>query len=407
MVQNKRSEVVGWCYLAIVFLGFWMILAPVTFGFSSMNDTIVGILFIICGLGALSRHGALFPWVIALAGVWLQVAPFLYRAPAIIYLNDTLIGVLVIAFSLLIPGFGGGRGQEIPAGWSYNPSAWIQRIPIIALACIGWFIARYLGAYQLGYIDTVWDPLFGDGTERVITSSISKAFPVPDAALGAFAYTLEALFGCKGGSARWRTMPWMVLLFAFLVVPLGLVSITLVILQPVIVGAWCFLCLVAALAMLIMIVLTLDELWATCQFLARSKHFWRAFIYGGNDAGAQNDTQTPPFSASICTLVKTWGWGIQFRWSMLAAFFLGCYIMTAPAYCDKCLGYQDADRIIGAFVAVVSMIAMAKVTAKARYLLLVAAALQLVFMTPAHMAFAVILTLLGFLPYKKIKGISL
>ena len=47
--------------------------------------------------------------------------------------------------------------------------------------------------------------------------------------------------------------------FGILVVPLGVVSITLIVLQPIAVGAWCTPCLIAAAAMLVMISLTLDE----------------------------------------------------------------------------------------------------------------------------------------------------
>ncbi len=83
-------------------------------------------------------------------------------------------------------------GPEIPPGWSYNPSAWTQRLPIIFLALVGLLIARYLSAYQLGQIDSVWEPFFPglpddpakNGTEAVITSSVSEAFPLQDAALG-------------------------------------------------------------------------------------------------------------------------------------------------------------------------------------------------------------------------------
>lgn len=41
-------------------------------------------------------------------------------------------------------------------------------------------------------------------------------------------------------------MPWMVVMFGIFVVPLGIVSIVLVMLQPIGVGAWCALCLIAA-----------------------------------------------------------------------------------------------------------------------------------------------------------------
>ncbi len=275
-----------------IFLGFWLLVSPVTFGYSqlslTLNDHITGLLFIICGLLSFTKNGRLFCWIICFGGIWLQAAPLIFWAnDPMIYLNDTMIGILAIAFSILIPSFGSyevDKGNFIPEGFLHNPSSWKRRIPIIALACVGWFISRYLAAYQLGYIDTVWDPVFGDGTKLVITSKVSKAFPVPDAGLGAMAYTLEALLGCMGGPARWRTMPWMAIAFTFLVVPLGIVSITLIILQPVLVGAWCFLCLITALSMLIMITLAYSEMVAVIKFLHQTiksgKPFWQTFWRG-------------------------------------------------------------------------------------------------------------------------------
>ena len=47
------------------------------------------------------------------------------------------------------------------------------------------YVSRYLAAYQLGHTGNAWDPFFGDGTEIIITSDVSKAWPVPDAGLGA------------------------------------------------------------------------------------------------------------------------------------------------------------------------------------------------------------------------------
>jgi len=124
---------------------------------------------------------------------------------------------------------------------------------IVFLAMIGFFLSRYLAAFQLGHIVYPWDPFFGDSTRLVLTSDISKAFPVSDAGLGALSYLLDALAGLIGGSRRWRTMPWMVVLFGLFIIPPGVTSIVLVILQPVSIGAWCTLCLVASVVMLLMV----------------------------------------------------------------------------------------------------------------------------------------------------------
>src|SRR5439155_1580106 len=52
-----------------------------------------------------------------------------------------------------------------------------------------------------------------NGTEFIITSEVSKAWPIPDGGLGAVSYMFEVLMGVMGDRRRWRTMPWMVLLF--------------------------------------------------------------------------------------------------------------------------------------------------------------------------------------------------
>jgi uncharacterized membrane protein len=171
--------------------------------------------------------------------------------------------------------------ENIPPGWDYNPASWNQRIPIILLALIGFGIATYLSLYQLRIIDTVWEPFFGNGSVKILDSFISKILPVPDAALGAFGYVLDALGGVIGGTKRWKTMPWIVIFFGLAVGPLGFVSVMLVIFQPVLFDAWCTLCLATAVISVVMIGPTMDEVLASLQYLRRVKDsnisLWKAF----------------------------------------------------------------------------------------------------------------------------------
>lgn len=168
-----------------------------------------------------------------------------------------------------------------PPGWDYDPSTWRERLPIICLAIAGAIIAGYLAAYQLGIVGTVWEPFFGDGSERILHSSVSRLLPIPDAALGALGYLADAVSGAIGGRGRWRSMPWLVILFGLAVGPLGIVSITLVILQPVLFDAWCSLCLASALISLLMIGPAMDEVLASLQHIRRAERdgrsVWRAF----------------------------------------------------------------------------------------------------------------------------------
>lgn len=171
--------------------------------------------------------------------------------------------------------------ENIPAAWEYNPSSWPQRLPLVAIAFIGFAIAIYLSLYQLNIISTVWEPFFGDGSKKILNSKISRVLPIPDAALGAFGYLLDVVTGLIGGIKRWKTMPWIVVVFGVAVGPLGLVSILLVISQPVFLNAWCTLCLASAVISVVMISPAMDELLASLQYLQRVKihghSVWKAF----------------------------------------------------------------------------------------------------------------------------------
>lgn len=168
-----------------------------------------------------------------------------------------------------------------PPGWSYNPSDLSQRLPIAAVALVGFGIAVYLALYQYRVVDTVWEPFFGRGSERVLDSRISHLLPISDAALGALSYLADAVTALIGGRDRWRTMPWIVILFGVAVGPLGAVSVMLVIFQPVLFDSFCTLCLASAVISVAMIGPALDEVLATLQHLKKAKEggssVWRAF----------------------------------------------------------------------------------------------------------------------------------
>lgn len=160
--------------------------------------------------------------------------------------------------------------------WKHNPSSWRQRIPICILAGIAFLIASYMALYQWRLISDVWDPVFGEQTRYVLDSDVSERmrrwFRIPDAALGAFAYLGDLVFGLAGSTRRWQYRPWLVLLFGLDVIPLGIVSAVLVVMQGTVVGAWCFLCLITAVISLILVAMSYDEVWSSLLYLGR---VWR------------------------------------------------------------------------------------------------------------------------------------
>jgi uncharacterized membrane protein len=377
--ERERHGEAPWAHGANLVLGAWLLSAPATLGYQSValvwSDVLSGALALAFAGLSLSPRNRWAPWVVSGVGLWLLFAPLVFWAPtAAAYANDTLVGTLLIAFALLIPGVPGLRelpGPEDPPGWNYNPSGWLQRAPIIALAFVGFFIARYLAAYQLGHVPAVWDPFFPDGTRAVLESEVSRAWPISDAGLGAVSYVLEALAGFLGSTRRWRTMPWLVIVFAILVVPLGVTSIVLIILQPLAVGAWCSLCLFTALAMLVMISPALDEVIATVQFLRRSHRegqpFWPVFWKGGTLRVRSEEVRPavgrPPMAEFLSAVGLT-----SVPWNLLVSAALGVWLMFAPAVFQTGGGAADSDHLVGALVVTVAVIAIGEVARAARFL---------------------------------------
>ncbi len=395
-LQTEHYKTI-WCFYAIAMIGCWLLTGHFAFGYSGLfaiNDTISGFLLIIFSFLSISYKRLWAPWACAIVAIWIQFAPLLFWThSAVIYANDTLTGALALALAILVPGMPGklpDYGPSIPPGWSYNPSSWPQRVPIVILAMIGLFISRYLSAYQLGFIDSVWDPFFPNGTLDVITSTISKDFPVSDAGLGAFAYTLEVLLALKGDERRWRTMPWMALLFCILVVPLSLVSIILIILQPVAVGHWCTLCLFTAFCMMVMMAFAIDEMVAVLQLLSQGrKQFWSLF-WNGIETIGREDTRTPLMDESWKKIFPAMAWGLNVPINLLLSALLGLWLMVAPWIFDLSTFLADGDHIVGALVIVTSVISMAEVVRRARHLNFIFGAYIILstidyFFEPAHL----------------------
>lgn len=174
--------------------------------------------------------------------------------------------------------------------YSYNPSAWSQRVPICILAGFATLMAAYMALYQWRLIGFAWDPLFGTQTQQVLDSNVAQTMDrwigVPDAALGAFAYLGDAVLGMAGSTRRWQYRPWLVILFGIDVIPLGIVSSVLVVLQGTVVGSWCFLCLVTAAISLILAYWAFDEVYVSLKYLLRvwkRTHSWRQLgcAFGG------------------------------------------------------------------------------------------------------------------------------
>ncbi|MEQ7154195.1 NAD-dependent epimerase/dehydratase family protein [Brevundimonas aurifodinae] len=347
------------------------------------NDLICGVLIMMFAALSMSPRNGWAQWANGALGVWLLGASLLFWAPsAAVYANDMLVGALVVALTMLIPMMPGMSTEgmmddtDTPPGWSYCPSTYLQRMPIIVMGAIGLVLSRVLTAYQLGHIDGAWEPFFDvpgvlNGAEYIITSDMSKAWPVADGGVGTMIYMIEILMGAMGGRARWRTMPWMVLLFGVIVVPLGVVSIYFIIMQPIAIGTYCTLCLAAGLAMLIMIPYSLDELVAMGQFLVlnkrRGRPVWSAFFRGDALPGGTIDRHPgfgDPLPAAFVSSIR----GVNLPWTLVASALIGVWLMFSRASLGSVPPIADSDHLVGALVVTVAIIAMAEVARPLRFL---------------------------------------
>ncbi len=390
-----------WAHFVNMVLGLWLLFSPALLGYTdtglAYSDWVSGALLIgFAGL-SLSWKLAWARWVCAAIGLWVLFAPLAFwTESAAGYLNSTLVGMLAIGFAAALrpaPGVSpvaATTGPTTPPGWDNNPSSWLQRAPVIGLALVGFFLSRYMAALQLGHIDAVWDPFFAglggagnqNGTEAVITSDLSESFPVSDAGMGAIVYALEILIGLIGTTQRWRTMPWLVASFGVLIVPLGVVSITFIIIQPILIGTWCTLCLITAALMLLQIAYAFNEFVATGEFLHRrykaGAPVLKIFFTGDTDEGKSEPTGENFQRNPLCILRDSLVTGVNLPWNLGVCILIGMWLMFTRVTLGNEGGMADWDHLIGALVITLAAIGMAESARPVRWLILPLAAVLLV-----------------------------
>jgi nucleoside-diphosphate-sugar epimerase len=383
-----------WAHFVNMGLGTWLLTQPPLIAVESpllrWSEVVLGALLVIGAALALSWRARAARWFCAALGAMVMAVPFLFSTPnAAAYLSDTLVGALVLGLAVGTrpePGpsaIAALTGPTVPPGWSYNPSDWTQRLPIIGLAIVGLYVSRYLAGYQLGHIDTVWDPFFAgsaadprNGTEEIITSSVSEAWPVSDAAVGGYTYLLEILTGIVGSRMRWRTMPWLVVLFGLMIAPLGITSIAFIIIQPVVIGTWSTLALIGAVAVLLQIPYSLDELLATLQFLrrrAKAGQSWlRVFFVGDTDEPDSGTSRTladeferPP-GAVLKDVVRG---GVGLPWNLGLAALVGLFLLFTRPLLGVDGNLANTHHVIGSLVLTVVSVSAAEVARPVRFVL--------------------------------------
>ena len=103
-----------WNHLIVIVIGLWVMASPDVMGYEEPARTshhIVGPLIVSFGMIALSESMRSMRWVNVGLGLWLIVAPFVFRYLA---LDTSLIGAAIMGLSLIK----GTRREQLGGGWT-------------------------------------------------------------------------------------------------------------------------------------------------------------------------------------------------------------------------------------------------------------------------------------------------
>ncbi len=170
-------------------------------------------------------------------------------------------------------------------------------------------------------------------------------------------------------------MPWLVLVFGIMIVPLGVVSITFVIIQPIVIGTWSTLALIGAAAMLVQIPYSFDELVATSEFLWRRRRagrpIGRVLLFGDTDEGEDGAGEggAEEFDQGPRAILRDmWTGGVTVPWTLAASMAIGVWLMLTRLTLGAEDRVADMDHLMGALVLSVTVTATAEVARAVRLL---------------------------------------
>jgi len=161
-------------------------------------------------------------------------------------------------------------------------------------------------------------------------------------------------------------------LFGIMIIPLGAISIFFIVIQPIVIGTYSTLALIAAAAMVWQIPYSLDELVATYQFLRRRRRagqpWLRVFFTGDTDEGP-DDNIIDDFERSPSVIVKDMvTGGMTFPLTLMLSLGLGVLLMLTPLIFPWGSGVTATNHVIGALVITTTVASLAAVARLGRFL---------------------------------------
>lgn len=138
-----------------------------------------------------------------------------------------------------------------------------------------------------------------------------------------------------------------------------------------VIGTWCTLCLLAALAMIIMIPYSLDELVAMGQFLLHAKRAgrsaWRLFWVGGAMPDGAAD-KSKEFAGMFREMAREAAQGVTVPWTLLLSSALGVWLMFTRLIFGTEGSMANSDHLLGSLTITFAVMAMAEVARPVRFI---------------------------------------
>jgi hypothetical protein len=138
-----------------------------------------------------------------------------------------------------------------------------------------------------------------------------------------------------------------------------------------VIGTWCTLCLIAALAMALMIPYSLDEFVAMGQFLVdarkKGKPFWRTFWMGDAMEGGSDDA-SKAFLGTTREMIMESARGATLPVTLLLSTAIGIWLAFTRLTFDSSGAMANSDHLMGLLVVTFSIIAFAEVARSVRFL---------------------------------------
>lgn len=131
----------------------------------------------------------------------------------------------------------------------------VSRLGIAVASLLGIFVAGYLTIYKLGYLGFI--QCSTGGCETVQSSPYAMLFGTPVALLGLIGYIVIFTIAMMGIQPRWVAARWVAVLLVFISGVGTAFSAYLTYLEAAVIHAWCQWCVVSAILMTVIFVLSL------------------------------------------------------------------------------------------------------------------------------------------------------